>query len=189
MRRTHRQAGPIRGGLGGFNFIQFNPDDAVSVQPILCKRETLLKLQENIVVFYTGISRSASAILRNQQEAMASSDAKQKVLQRMVQLACDLKTELQRNNIEAFGEIIHEGWELKRSITEEISNDAIDAWYAAARGAGASGGKLLGAGSGGFLMFYAPREKHDGIAAALKDLRRIPMSFEPQGSRIIFVHD
>lgn len=175
--------------FGGFNFIEFNPDDSVSVEPILCKRDTLLKLQENIVVFYTGISRSASAILKNQQEAVASSEAKQQVLQRMVQLARDLKAELQKNNLDAFGEIIHEGWELKRGITAEISSGEIDSWYAAARKAGAIGGKLLGAGSGGFLMFYAPAEKHDAIAAALKDLRRIPMRFEPQGSRIIFVHD
>src|SRR5688572_7319315 len=175
--------------FGGFNFIEFKPDDSVSVEPILCKRETLLKLQENIVVFYTGISRSASTILKSQEETLASSDAKQKIMQRMVQLARDMKAELQRNNVGSFGEIIHEGWELKRSITQGISSNEIDAWYAAARNAGATGGKLLGAGSGGFLMFYAPPDKHDGIAAVLKDLRRIPMRFEPHGSRIIFVHD
>ena len=174
--------------FGGFNFIEFNPDDSVSVEPILCRRETLLKLQENILVFYTGISRSASAILKNQEEAVASDGAKQQVLQRMVQLARDLKAELQQNNIGAFGEIINAGWELKRSITGEISNPQIDAWYAAARQAGAAGGKLLGAGSGGFLMFYASRERHEAITAALAELRKIPVCFEPQGSRIIFVH-
>jgi len=175
--------------FGGFNFIEFNPDDSVSVEPILCRRETLLKLQDNIIVFYTGISRSASAILKNQQEAVAASTAKQEMLRKMVQLARDLKAELQKNNLDAFGEIIHAGWELKRSITGEISSGEIDGWYDAARAAGAVGGKLLGAGSGGFLMFYARAEKHDAIAAALKELRRIPMRFEPQGSRIIFVHD
>ena len=175
--------------FGGINFIEFNPDDSVSVEPIMCKRETLLKLQENILVFYTGISRSASAILRNQQEAVASSAAKQKMLQRMTQLARDLRAELQKDDIAAFGEIIHEGWELKRGMTGEISSEEINAWYAAARGAGATGGKLLGAGSGGFLMFYAPRERHEAIASAMKGLRQIPVSFEPQGSRIIFVHD
>ncbi|HWN96871.1 MAG TPA: GHMP kinase [Methylomirabilota bacterium] len=174
--------------FGGFNFIEFRADDSVSVEPILCKRETLAQLQENIVVFYTGLSRSASAILKNQQEAVAASDAKQKALHRMAQLARELKAELQRNNISAFGEVLHEGWELKRSITSEISSAEIDGWYAAARQAGAAGGKLLGAGSGGFLMFYAPQEKHDAIAAALEGLRRIPFRFEPQGSRIIFVH-
>src|SRR5688572_12521986 len=171
--------------FGGFNFIEFNPDDSVSVEPILCRRETLLELQENIVVFYTGISRSASDVLKNQQEAVAASGPKQQALQRMVQLARDLKAELQKNNVEAFGEMIHEGWKLKRTITDEITSGEIDGWYAKARAAGAIGGKLLGAGSGGFLMFYAPREKHDAIAAALKDLRQIPMRFEPQGSRII----
>lgn len=175
--------------FGGFNFIEFNADDSVSVEPILCKRETLLKLQENIIVFYTGISRSASSVLKGQQEAVASSAVKQKALERMAQLARDLKGELQKNNIEAFGEIIHEGWELKRTITGEISNGEIDAWYATARKAGAVGGKLLGAGSGGFLMFYAPYDKHDALAGALKELRRIPIQFESQGSRIIFVHD
>ena len=175
--------------FGGFNFIQFNADDSVSVEPILCRRETLSKIEESIIIFYTGISRSASAILKNQREAVSSSEAKQKTLQRMVQLARDLKAELQKNNSETFGEILHEGWELKRSITGEISSREIDGWYAAARTAGATGGKLLGAGSGGFLMFYAPREKHDAIAESLQDLRRIPIRFEPQGSRIIFVHN
>lgn len=175
--------------FGGFNFIEFNPDDSVSVEPILCKRDTLAQLQENILVFYTGISRSASAVLKNQQDAVAASEAKQGTLQRMVQLARDLKAELQKNNLSAFGEILHAGWELKRSLTGEISSSEIDQWYGAARTAGASGGKLLGAGSGGFLMFYAPRERHEAVANALKDLRRIPLKFEPQGSRIIFVHD
>jgi D-glycero-alpha-D-manno-heptose-7-phosphate kinase len=174
--------------FGGFNFVEFHPDDSVSVSPILCKRETLQKLQENIVVFYTGISRSASAILQNQQAAVETSGVKQQAMRQMVQLAQDLKTELQRNNVEAFGQIIHQGWELKRSITAEISSNEIDRWYAAARGAGAVGGKLLGAGSGGFLMFYAPREAHPAIEQALKELRKIPVNFEPQGSRIIFVH-
>lgn len=174
---------------GGFNFIQFNPDDSVSVEPILCRRETLAQLQSNILVFYTGLSRSASAILKNQQEAVTASPAKQKTLQRMVQQAHDLKAALQQNDLGAFGQIIHEGWELKRGLTGEISNPEIDAWYAKARQAGAVGGKLLGAGSGGFLMFYAPPEQHEAISAALPELRQIPMRFESQGSRIIFVHD
>src|SRR5207247_1537804 len=84
--------------FGGFNFIEFNPDDSVSVEPILCRRETLTQLQENILVFYTGISRNASAILTEQQAAVAANTDKQKTLQRMVQLARDLKTELQKNN-------------------------------------------------------------------------------------------
>jgi len=175
--------------FGGFNFIQFHPDDSVSVDPIICKRETLRKLQEGTLVFYTGITRSASGILKHQQQAVASEKAKQKALQRMVKLAHDMRDELQRNNPDAFGEMLHENWLLKRSLTSQVSTTQIDDWYQRARKAGASGGKLLGAGSGGFLMFYAPPEKHEVITRALKDLRPTPFGFEPQGSKIIFVHD
>jgi D-glycero-alpha-D-manno-heptose-7-phosphate kinase len=173
---------------GGFNFIEFNPDDSVSVEPILCRRETIQAIQSGIITFYTGITRSASAILKDQQAAVANEKAKQKVMLRMVRLARDLKSELQRNNIAAFGEVIHEGWRLKKSLAGGISTDQIDQWYDKARKAGAIGGKLLGAGTGGFLMFYAPPDRHEAITRALSDLRRVRFGFEPQGSKIIFVH-
>ena len=108
---------------------------------------------------------------------------------RMVELAHALKIELQKNNLAAFGEIIHENWESKRGLTGGVSNKMIDGWYARARKAGAAGGKLLGAGSGGFLMFYAPPARHEEICRALSNLRRTDLHFEPQGSKIIFVHD
>jgi len=175
--------------FGGFNFIEFYPDDSVSVEPIICQRETMAALQDNTLVFYTGITRSASALLKTQREVVASEKAKQKVLCRMVEFARELKAELQKNNVAAFGEIIHQNWLLKRSLTPNVSTSAIDRWYERARKAGAMGGKLLGAGSGGFLMFYAPRERHEAITRALKDLRPMRFNFEPQGSKIIFVHD
>jgi D-glycero-alpha-D-manno-heptose-7-phosphate kinase len=175
--------------FGGFSFIQFNANDSVSVEPIICQRETLRQLENNLLVFYTGITRSASALLKMQQQAVASQKVKQKAMQKMVGLARQLKAELQKNNLSAFGEIIHENWLLKRSLTREVSNDTIDGWYSRARKSGAVGGKLLGAGSGGFLLFYAPQEKHEGIARELKELRPIKFGFEPQGSKIIFVHD
>jgi len=174
---------------GGFNFIQFHPDDSVSVEPIVCRRETLQRLQENLLVFYTGITRKASGILRQQQHEVATERAKQSAMKRMVQLACDLRVELQCNNLDAFGELLHANWRLKRGLSRDISSTQIDAWYEAARKAGALGGKLLGAGSGGFLLFYAPRERHAAVAQALSGLRQVDLRFEPQGSRIIFVHD
>ena len=173
---------------GGLNCIRFHPDDSVSVEPIICRKETIRQLQQNLLVFYTGLTRSASAILRHQESAIRGAKKKQRALQKMVELAEQLKTELQSNNLPAFGEIIHENWELKRQLTAGISNPAIDGWYRNARQAGAVGGKLLGAGSGGFLMFYAPRERHEAITRTLSDLRPIEFGFEPQGSRIIFVH-
>ncbi len=172
---------------GGLNFIEFQPDDTVRVEPIICRRETLQELQRNLVVFYTGITRSASAILQDQSARLGSEKRKQTVTRQMVDLAQTLRKELQHNRAASFGEIIHEGWKLKKSLARGITTDVIDDWYAKARKAGAVGGKLLGAGTGGFLLFCAPPERHDAIAAALK-LRRMNFQFEPQGSRIIFVH-
>lgn len=174
---------------GGLNFIHFNPDDSVSVEPVLCKPDTLRRLREQIVVFYTGITRSASAILKHQQRDVAGGRAKQKALIRMVEYARELKTRIERNDLAAFGEIIHANWLLKRGLSSGVSSERIDGWYARARKAGAVGGKLLGAGSGGFLLFVAPPERHEAIARELKELRRVDFGFEPQGSKIIFVHD
>lgn len=172
---------------GGLNFIEFLPDDTVRVEPIICRRQTIETLQRHTVVFYTGITRSASDILRSQQAILASERRKQNVTRKMVALAHTLRSELQANRPDACGEIIHEGWMLKKSLAGNISTTVIDDWYARARKAGAVGGKLLGAGTGGFLLFHAPPDRHDAIAAALK-LRRMNFGFEPQGSRILFVH-
>ena len=106
----------------------------------------------------------------------------------MMELAHQLRRELQHNRIEALGEIIGEGWRLKKSLMKGIAPDFIDHWYARARRAGAVGGKLLGAGAGGFLLFYAPPDRHEAVTRALAGLRRVDFRFESQGSRIIFVH-
>jgi D-glycero-alpha-D-manno-heptose-7-phosphate kinase len=171
---------------GGFNYMEFLPDERVVVQPILCRSGTRLRLAENLVLFYTGITRAASSILREKQRLIAREKSKRAILGRMVELARALRDELQQDNLDAFGEILHENWCLKKQLSRDVSTSRIDAWYAAARAAGATGGKLLGAGAGGFLVFYAARERHEGI---VRGLRRVPFQFEAQGSRIIFVHE
>ncbi|HEU5396952.1 MAG TPA: GHMP kinase, partial [Verrucomicrobiae bacterium] len=135
-----------------------------------------------------GITRRASNVLEQQRAALAGEKKKREVTRKMVELAQVFRRELQQNRASTFGEIIHEGWLLKKSLARGISTGLIDDWYEKARRAGAVGGKLLGAGAGGFLMFAAPAERHDAIAHALK-LRRMDFRFESQGSRIIFVHD
>lgn len=174
--------------FGGFNLIEFCPDESVVVSPLICDPRTVKELESNILLFYTGITRSASALLKQQSDDIANDDAKQQTLQKMVQLAYDMRDELQNNNVDAFGDILHENWMLKKSITSGISTSFIDDWYDAARRAGATGGKILGAGAGGFLMLYAPKDCHGAIKAALPELREIPIGFEPLGSRIIFYH-
>ena len=174
--------------FGGLNFIQFHPDDSVTVEPIICKRETIQELQDHTLFFYTGLTRSASAILKHQQTGLAAEKKKQNVTRRMAELAHSLRRELQQNRVVSVGDLVHEGWCLKKSLASGISSGQLDEWYLKARKAGAIGGKLLGAGAGGFFMFHAPPERHDAIARALAPLRRMKFRFEPQGSRIIFVH-
>lgn len=174
--------------FGGFNLIEFRPDDSVIVSPVICDRATIRTLEENLLVFYTGITRSASALLKQQSEEIAGDKLKQKTILRMVGLAHDMRDELHRNNVSAFGEILHENWMLKKSINTGISTAEIDDWYDKARRAGAAGGKILGAGAGGFLLLYAAPESHEAIKSALHMLRPIRMGFEPLGSRIIFYH-
>ena len=104
----------------------------------------------------------------------------------MVQLAYDMVNELQNNNLNVFGEVLHENWILKKSLTDGISNNFIDNAYSTAISAGAIGGKILGAGAGGFLLFYVPPQFHKSVTNALCNLRRINVKFDKLGSRIIF---
>ncbi len=173
--------------FGGLNVIEFREDDSVNVVPVIMQADFRRLLESRIIVFYTGIVRSASAILSDQNREMASAPAKQAAMKRMVELAYIARDELGRGNLDAFGAVLDENWALKKSMSTGISSDAIDEWYQAGRGAGALGGKLLGAGAGGFMMFYAPTDRHEDIARAI-GLRQVRFAFEPLGSRILFYH-
>lgn len=172
--------------FGGLNLIKFNRDGSVDVSPIVCAPGTVRRLQENLLLLYTGRTRLANAILSQQSRKCASSAATQETMHKMVRQTVDFAEAMQRDDCDAIGDILHEAWCLKRSLTPGISDAAIDAWYDAGRSAGARGGKLLGAGAGGFLLFYAPRDRHEAIMHALPELRPVPFSFESAGSRIIF---
>jgi D-glycero-alpha-D-manno-heptose-7-phosphate kinase len=171
---------------GGFNLIEFKPDESVVVSPIIIAPSLKAKLESEIVVFYTGKTRSASAILKEQASAVAAQGQKRQMLDRMVKLAYDLARELQSGQLDSFGEILHENWLLKRELAVGVSSSEIDQWYDLGLRAGAKGGKILGAGSGGFLMFHAPAERIPDIRQALHFMRPVPFGFEPNGSQIIF---
>lgn len=174
---------------GGLNIIKFNPDDSVCVDPIICKKDSIKKLEKNLLMFYTGITRSASNILQHQKNNLEQNANKISIMKEMVGLTEELAEELQKNNVDAFGEILHENWMLKKEMAEGISTPTIDDWYQNALKAGATGGKLLGAGGGGFLLFYAPTARHESVKKALGELRPIDFNFDLQGSKIIFIHD
>ena len=173
---------------GGLNYIRFLPDDTVQVEPIALSREARSTIDSCFLMFYTGITRSASEILAVQSNMMASENEKAQAMHRMVACAGELRDEIWKGNFDAIGQILHENWLLKKSLAPGISNSKINGWYERAMGAGALGGKLLGAGGGGFLLFYANPETHEAICSELQELRPIPFAMEARGTRIIFVH-
>jgi D-glycero-alpha-D-manno-heptose-7-phosphate kinase len=135
------------------------------------------------MLFYTGRQRSASSVLSEQRDAIRNGAAVE-ALQQMRDLAYTLRERLSDGDAAYLGEALAANWQLKRSLVGGISDGQIDEWYERARSAGASGGKLLGAGAGGFLLFFAPPERHASVRAALHDLREVPMRFTATGTRI-----
>jgi D-glycero-alpha-D-manno-heptose-7-phosphate kinase len=174
---------------GGLNFLRFHPNEAVEVKKAVCAPGTLDALQSHLLFFYTGATRSASSLLRAQSSDVAQPGVKSDGTGALVKLAETAFHSLCAGDIGCFGPLLDEAWQIKRSLADGISNSQIDNAYAAARKAGAEGGKVLGAGGGGFLMFFAPPQKHDAIRRALSPLRETPFTFAPEGSSIIFVHE
>ena len=173
--------------LGGLNFIKFNQDGSVSHEPILMEGKTYKKLQKNLLMFYTGTTRSANTILAEQTKNITSDD-KAKNLLKMCGLAKDMKVALENNDISSFGKILDEGWQLKKELASGIANQAIDEAYEIAMKNGALGGKLLGAGGGGFLLFYCEEEKQEQLKKAI-GLRELDFSFERDGTSVIYIGD
>ena len=175
--------------FGGLNFIRFHADESVDVTKVITPPNTLAELQRRLLFFYTGTTRSASALLAEQSANVTSEEAAFARLTR--ELTCFAEAafkSLCAGDVEPLGPMLHQAWRLKRGLASGISNEAIDLAYDAALAAGAVGGKLLGAGGGGFLMFLAPSERHDAVRAALGGLRETPFAFASHGSKIIFVH-
>lgn len=170
--------------FGGLNYFRFNPDGSVDVEPVSCTPVVRADLERHMLLVATGQSRSADDILRRQS---LSTPAYRHVLGRMRDLAARMRDCLtERNPWESFAACLHEGWELKRSLGCGISSGPVDALYQSARAAGAWGGKLLGAGGGGFLLVMAPPERHPAIRAALGHPRELNFRLGEQGSQIIF---
>ena len=170
---------------GGLNFIEFEPSGRVNVEKVFLTTEGYKRLENNLMMFYTGQTRAAGDILMEQKKNTTDDEAKFNNLHKMVQLAKDLRQELLHNNIDAMGEILHQGWMYKKELAGSISNEFINQYYDLAMKNGASGGKLLGAGGGGFLLFYVKEENHQRLRYALRDLKELPFKFDNKGSTII----
>jgi len=173
--------------MGGLNFIRFNANDSVTVDPLLIKKAVSDELQENLLMFYTGEVRNANEILIEQTANSIKSD-KIDNLKQMCRLAETMKEELENGNISVFGDILNESWQLKKSLASGISSGIIDDIYDTAIKNGAKGGKLLGAGGAGFFLFYCEKDKQANLRKAI-NLKELPFSFENDGTSIIFIGD
>jgi D-glycero-alpha-D-manno-heptose-7-phosphate kinase len=172
---------------GGLRYIQFNPDETVFTEPVIYASQSRDELSQNLLLFYSGETRAAGSILMKQKANMRQGD-KFELLRGMRDMAAELKNHLNNHSSpDILGRFLHRGWLLKKQLSDGISNDRIDEYYAKAIKAGALGGKILGAGGGGFLLLYCPKENQAMVQQALSDLPLTRLLLEPEGSKIIYV--
>jgi D-glycero-alpha-D-manno-heptose-7-phosphate kinase len=185
LKETVGSQDQVAAAYGGFNQISFSKNDDFSVRPVTLATERLVELNKHLLLFYTGIKRTASSVASSYVTDMGGK--KTAVLHRMREMVDESAGILSgKGDLDPFGNLLHEAWQAKRSLGDKISNDRVDQVYQEAREAGALGGKLLGAGGGGFLLLFAPPETHDTIRAKLCRLIHVPFEFEFSGSQIIF---
>jgi len=171
---------------GGLTCFTFHKDDRVTVDPLLVSMDTMFDLEDNLLLFFTGFSRSAAGILEDQQARCQANDEKMLGnLHYVKELGYRSRAALESGNLTQFGELMHEHWEHKKRRSDRTSNEQIDDWYALARRNGAIGGKLVGAGGGGFLMFYATDRNLLRHAMASAGLDEVRFKFDFEGTKVI----
>lgn len=173
---------------GGLNFITFYGDETVNVEKIIMDPQKKRELDENLLMMFVGGEHSANEILKNQSAAI-SDQKKFETQKQMVQLAYQLRASLEDNQIDDFGRILHEGWLMKKSLTQGISTGVVDEMYDRGMRAGALGGKLLGAGGAGFILFYCPKERQETFRQQMGNINELVFRFDDFGSKIIYVGD
>jgi D-glycero-alpha-D-manno-heptose-7-phosphate kinase len=174
----------VLAAFGGFNRIDFSGKNTVDVRPVAVSPQKLASLQSCLMLFFTGLSRTASEVAAEQIKQTPGKKRELTEMRSMVDKAIAIVRG--EGDLDDFGRLLHEGWQLKRSLTDKISTPAVDGIYAAARDAGATGGKLLGAGGGGFIIFFVKPELQARVKAALHGVLYVPFRFETGGSQIIF---
>ncbi len=169
---------------GGFNRIDFHRNDSFDVSPIIIPHTRQKELSSHLMLCFTGFSRFASEVAKSQIANFKNREKEMKSIRAMVDEAIAI---LQNSNqsIDDFGRLLHESWLFKRSLSDKISNPEIDEMYQAAMQSGAIGGKILGAGGGGFLLLFAKPEKQKQIREKLNNLIHVPFNFEDSGSRVV----
>ena len=175
----------VTAAIGGINRLDFMPDGRITTMPLKLPVGRLSAFERHLMLFFTGFSRFASDVVVEQLNNMARKEKELHEMRAMVDEAINILRD-QARDLTGFGELLHAGWMLKRSLSSQVSNATIDAIYQAARQAGALGGKLCGAGGGGFMLLFVDPEKQPAVKAALRDYLHVPFSIDFKGSQIIF---
>lgn len=186
LKETVGSQDQVLAAIGGFNHIIFHPSGEIVVRPMTLSQERIRELEHHFMLFHTGIQRTAPAVAASFVPTIRERDVELKRLGAMVGEAIAILTS--GADMRSFGELLHEAWEFKRRLSSLVSNAEIDALYATAQSAGAIGGKLLGAGGGGFLLLFVPPERQSAVRHALASYIHVPFQFERLGSQII-LHD
>ena len=184
IRETVGSQDQISAAYGGFNRIDFCPDGSFAVAPIILRPARLAELQAHLMLFFTGISRFSSHVAQSKVENFNQRTAQLVRIREMVDEAITILAS-DSTPLEQFGRLMHETWTLKRTLSDQVSTLHIDGLYDTAIRAGALGGKVLGAGGGGFMALFVPPERQTAVCAALSTLIHVPFKFESEGSRIV----
>jgi D-glycero-alpha-D-manno-heptose-7-phosphate kinase len=169
--------------FGGQRFIRFCADSTVDVSPLHLSESKRRRFSERLMLFFTNVTRKAESVLTEQKNNI---NGRLQALREMKRLALKARDSLEAEAYDDFGRLLHQGWEFKKTLASGITNGNIDAMYQAARQAGALGGKITGAGGGGFLLLYCPPQKQDDVRLALRHLRELPFDLERDGTKVIF---
>jgi D-glycero-alpha-D-manno-heptose-7-phosphate kinase len=174
----------VAASYGGFNHISFQVDGSIQVKPMLAPADRLSELQNHMVLFFTGFARTASEIAKEQVKQTPKRGTELTTMFQMVDEAVDIVSN-NRRQLHEFGALLHESWNLKKALTNKITNPQIDEIYEAGRESGAIGGKLLGAGGGGFMLFFVPPERKEALILRLRRLLCVPFAFSNRGSHVV----
>ena len=184
LRETVGSQDQVQAAYGGLNHVTFHADDEFSVRPVTISRERIQELNSHLMLFYTGIKRTAADVAQTYVNDIANKKRQLRITKDLVKEGLAVLSSGQA--LTAFGELMQEAWQVKRSLSDKVSNSEVDAIYQQAIVAGAIGGKLTGAGGGGFMLLFVPRDRHSAVRGALNRLIHVPFRFEFSGSQIIF---
>jgi|SRR5579859_340493 len=174
----------VSAAYGGFNRINFNTDGSFDVSQVIISRERLAVLEQHLALYFTGFARTASEVAKEQ---VRMTPHRKQELEKMLQMVNEAEGIVTNPNrsLDEFGSLLDETWQLKRTLTKNITNNSLDEIYEAGRSAGALGGKLLGAGGGGFMLFFVPPERREALRMRLKNLLCVPFKFSNRGSHVV----